>query len=161
MDESRFARLTKQQRTCLRYVSAQMTSKEIAPLLGIEPGSVDQHIKAAMKTLDVNDRRSAARLFVQHEQGPSQPLVYQSPEVAAGPLALETPQPAGGRQSSIRRETSTGTTGWRSSSDKVRPEDLNWISRLLWIVLVAVGMALAFGVLVSSIDALGKMTGRP
>jgi hypothetical protein len=31
----------------------------------------------------------------------------------------------------------------------------------MWIVLVAVGMALAFGVFVSSIDALGKITGRP
>ena len=52
MDAKRLARLTEQQRLCLRYVYAHMTSKEIAPLLGIEPNSVDQHIKAAMRVLD-------------------------------------------------------------------------------------------------------------
>jgi hypothetical protein len=44
-------------------VHAHLTSKEIAPLLGIEPGSVDQHIKAAMKVLGVTDRRTAARML--------------------------------------------------------------------------------------------------
>src|SRR3954469_24402280 len=92
MDRKSVERLTEQQRICLRHVYAHKTSKEIAPLLGIEPGSVDQHIKAAMKTLGVAERRTAARLLAEYEdlsaepaQAPPmavQPLVYQSPDIA-------------------------------------------------------------------------------
>src|SRR3954469_24054061 len=95
MDPKRIARLTEQQRACLRYVFAHLTSKEIAPLMNIEPGSVDQHIKAAMRVLDVPDRRTAARLLAEHEgpaagpaatpSSPVQPLVYQSPDIAPRP----------------------------------------------------------------------------
>src|ERR1044072_5653817 len=86
MDPKRIARLTEQQRACLRYVYAHLTSKEIAPLMGIEPGSVDQHIKAAMKTLGVGDRRTAARIFAEHDtETPIQPLVYQPPDIAPPP----------------------------------------------------------------------------
>ena len=63
MENERLDRLTEQQRACLRMVYRHMTSKEIAPLLGIEPGSVDQHIKAAMRVLGVGERRTAARLL--------------------------------------------------------------------------------------------------
>ena len=44
MDPKRIARLTEQQRACLRHVYAHLTSKEIAPIMGIEPGSVDQSV---------------------------------------------------------------------------------------------------------------------
>jgi hypothetical protein len=37
-----------------------MTSKEIAPLLGLSPHSVDAHIRIAMKVLGVDSRREAA-----------------------------------------------------------------------------------------------------
>ena len=61
MDADRLARLTDKQRACLRLVYAHMSSKEIAPHLGVEPGTVDQYIKAAMRILGVSDRRAAAR----------------------------------------------------------------------------------------------------
>src|SRR5215213_1035436 len=86
MDPKRIARLTEQQRACLRYVYAHLTSKEIAPIMGIEPGSVDQHIKAAMKTLDVPDRRTAARVLAEHEaQTGGPPLVYPSMDLGNVP----------------------------------------------------------------------------
>jgi DNA-binding CsgD family transcriptional regulator len=75
MDRDRLDRLTEQQRACLRMVYQHMTSKEIAPRLGIEPGSVDQHIKAAMRRLGVGERRAAARMLAEHEAaGHARPL---------------------------------------------------------------------------------------
>src|SRR5215213_7013564 len=86
MDPKRIARLTEQQRACLRYVYAHLTSKEIAPIMGIEPGSVDQHIKAAMKTLGVADRRTAARVLAEHEAQTGGPaLAYPSMDLGNVP----------------------------------------------------------------------------
>lgn len=169
MDSKRIARLTEQQRACLRHVYAHRTSKEIAPLLGIEPGSVDQHIKAAMKTLGVSDRRTAARLFAEQD---TQPLVYQPPDIAApldsstfGPPIESGWQPSGlsggamrESQASFRVATSGGAPMLPLPIGTTRPGDLNWLTRLAWIAAIAIGVALAFGALVSAIEALGRLT---
>jgi hypothetical protein len=39
-----------------------------------------------------------------------------------------------------------------------RPGDLGWLTRLAWIAVIAIGVALAFGALVSAIEALGRLT---
>ena len=77
MNAGRLNRLTDKQRECLRLVYAHMSSKEIAPLLGVEPGTVDQYVKAAMRVLGVSDRRAAAKMLAEHEDRSVQPLVYQ------------------------------------------------------------------------------------
>jgi hypothetical protein len=38
-----------------------------------------------------------------------------------------------------------------------RPGDLGWLTRLGWIVVIAIGIALAFGALVSGIEALVRL----
>jgi DNA-binding CsgD family transcriptional regulator len=173
MDSKRIARLTEQQRACLRLVYAHLTSKEIAPLLGIEPGSVDQHIKAAMKTLGVGDRRTAARILAEHEarQEP-QPLVYQSLDIAPPSDSFNFVPPiesgwqssglSGGamreQQASFRVATSGGAPTLPLPIGTTRPGDLNWLTRLAWIAVIAIGVALAFGALVSAIEALGRLT---
>ena len=81
MDGERIGRLTEQQRVCLRLVYSHLTSKEIAPRLGIAPNSVDQHIKAAMRTLGVSDRRAAAFILAQYE---SRPAEVEMRELQAG-----------------------------------------------------------------------------
>src|SRR3954466_5134224 len=104
MDHRNVARLTEQQRACLRFVYARTTSKEIAPRMGIEPGSVDQHIKAAMRVLGVSDRRTAARLLAEDDaRSGFQPLVYQPPDIAM-PLDSSTfgPPIESGRQQHYR-----------------------------------------------------------
>jgi len=173
MDSKRIARLTEQQRTCLRFVYLHMTSKEIAPLMGIEPGSVDQHIKAAMRVLGVGDRRSAARLLAEHEAALGvQPLVYQPPDIVPpldsstfGPPIESGWQPsgtAGGamreQQASFRVATSGGAPTLPFPIGTTRPGDLNWLARLAWIAAIAIGVALAFGALVSAIEALSRLT---
>jgi len=173
MDSKRIARLTEQQRACLRHVYAHLTSKEIAPRLGIEPGSVDQHIKAAMRTLGVSDRRSAARIFAEHEAAQGvQPLVYQPLDIAP-PLDPGTFGPpiesgwqssglSGGamreNQASFRVAAPGGAPTLPFPIGTTRPGDLNWLTRLAWIAAIAIGVALAFGALVSAIEALGRLT---
>jgi DNA-binding CsgD family transcriptional regulator len=173
MDSKRIARLTEQQRACLRLVYAHLTSKEIAPLMGIEPGSVDQHIKAAMKTLGVGDRRSAARIFAEHDtEPPVQPLVYQPPDIEPRPDSFTFVPPIesgwqssglpGGamreQQASFRVATPGGAPTLPFSVGTVRPGDLGWRARLMWIAVIAIGVAVAFGALVSAMEALGRLT---
>ncbi|HEX8194421.1 MAG TPA: helix-turn-helix transcriptional regulator [Allosphingosinicella sp.] len=173
MADKRFARLTDQQRTCLRLVSAGLTSKEIAPRLGIEPGSVDQHIKAAMRIMDVGDRRTAARLLADHEGRATQQLVYQPPEIAAGPWDGEMgPSTENRERQQQQRDTSSaslqeeqapfaisamGRTALPLPVWGAKPHHLSWVKRLGWIVAVAIGIALAFGALVSAIEALVRL----
>ena len=173
MDSNRISRLTEQQRACLRYVYAHLTSKEIAPLMGIEPGSVDQHIKAAMKTLGVGDRRTAARIFAEHESRDDvAPLAYQSPHPPSPmdsynfvPPIVSGWQPhesAGGsmreEQAFFRVATPVGSPTFQFPMGSSKPGDLNWATRLGWIAVIAIGVALAFGALVSAIEALGRLT---
>jgi DNA-binding CsgD family transcriptional regulator len=173
MNAERLDRLTDQQRTCLRFVYSHMTSKEIAPLLGIEPGSVDQHIKAAMRVLGVGDRRTAARLLADHERlSGRQPLVYQPPDIALpldsstfGPPIESGWQPSGlsgaamrEQQASFRVATSGGAPTLPLAIGNTRPGDLNWLTRLAWIAAIAIGVAVAFGALVSAIEALSRLT---
>jgi DNA-binding CsgD family transcriptional regulator len=172
MDDKRLARLTEQQRICLRLVSAGLTSKEIAPHLGIEPGSVDQHIKAAMRILGVGDRRTAARLLADHEGRTTQQLVYQPPEIAAGSWRGETGASTGNGERQQQREASgaslqeeqapfaisgMGRTALPLPVWGAKPHHLSGAKRLAWIVAAAIGIALAFGALVSAIEALVRL----
>jgi len=174
MDANRVARLTDQQRACLRFVASGMTSKEIAPLLRIEPGSVDQHIKAAMRILGVGDRRSAARLLVEHERKAPQKLVYQPLPVVppADPSILASSTDTGHQQagasgrflqeaqapfepisSAVNRGPALPLPVWGT-----KPHHLNWATRLGWIGAGVIGTALAFGGLASAVATLVRLS---
>jgi DNA-binding CsgD family transcriptional regulator len=172
MERNRLDRLTEQQRICLRHVYAHLTSKEIAPLLGIEPGSVDQHIKAAMRVLGVSDRRTAARLLVEHEGAePPQSLVYQPLDIATPSVSaefgasiesgFEHSRWSGGtlreEQASFRVFSPEGAPSFPLPIGNTKPGDLSWLSRLGWILAIAIGVALAFGALVSAVEALARL----
>jgi DNA-binding CsgD family transcriptional regulator len=171
MDSARIARLTEQQRICLRHVYAHLTSKEIAPLMGIEPNSVDQHIKAAMRVLDVPDRRSAARMLAEHEQRAEfRPLVYQSPDVAMAPDPVTfVPSNESGRHSgfagqAIRENQAAFVAAAPARIPSLpfpiggaRPNDVGWATRLVWIASIAIGIALAFGALVAGVETLTRL----
>lgn len=173
MDPKRIAKLTEQQRACLRHVYAHLTSKEIAPIMGIEPGSVDQHIKAAMKTLGVGDRRTAARILAEYEGLSDSPAVTYPPRNPQSPTdrydfvppivsGWQPHESAGGsmreEQAFFRVATPGGSPAFQFPIGSSKPGDLNWVSRLGWIAVIAIGVALAFGALVSAIEALGRLT---
>lgn len=181
MEREPLARLTEQQRTCLRLVYAHLTSKQIAPMLGIEPGSVDQHIKAAMRILGVADRRTAARMLAEHEARTGfQPLVYQPPDVEpepdpvtfGGPVESGLPVSNGAadeairvgqanfqeEQASFRIVAAAGAPTPPLSAGNPRPGDLSWSARLGVIAAIVIGVALAFGALVAGVEALSRLT---
>lgn len=60
--------LTPRQRECLRLVTKDRSTKEIARELGISPETVNNHLKAAMGTLRISSRFTAARAFREFEQ---------------------------------------------------------------------------------------------
>lgn len=141
MDSERLARLTEQQRICLRLVFAHMTSKEIAPHLGIEPGSVDQHIKAAMRVLGVGDRRTAARVLAEQEGAARASAGVAMHE---DPLSYDPSPPL--------REPILPLP-WEG----LRPTHVGWVKRLAWIIGIAIGIAFAFGALVAGAEALTRI----
>jgi DNA-binding CsgD family transcriptional regulator len=143
MDTERLDRLTEQQRACLRMVYRHMTSKEIAPRLGIEPGSVDQHIKAAMRVLGVGERRTAARLLAEHEgaAAPGEGLAVheEQAEFEAGAM---TPS----------RKFQPPLPIWGG-----KPSDLGPLRRLAWIFAIMLMIALSFGVFLAGLEALSRV----
>jgi DNA-binding CsgD family transcriptional regulator len=143
MDSERLARLTEQQRICLRLVFAHMTSKEIAPLLGIEPGSVDQHIKTAMRILGVGDRRAAAKMLAEYEGkngGPPGAVLRMREEqmaYKAGAPRMEPLMPL--------------------PLEGLRPTHVGWMKRLAWIAAIAIGCALSFAALIAAAEAFTRL----
>lgn len=145
MDRDRLDRLTEQQRACLRMVYRHMTSKEIAPRLGIEPGSVDQHIKAAMRTLGVGERRAAARMLAEHEA--------ERDPVAVKALAMHEDQAgfeAGPAFPPPKFQPPLPIWGGK-------PSDLGPLRRLAWIFAIMLAVALSFGVFLAGLEALSRV----
>lgn len=171
MDSDRIARLTEQQRLCLRLVFAHLTSREIALRLGIEPNVVDQQVKNAVRALGAADRRAAARMLADHESGEGQPLVYQSLDIAIAPdPAMFT---ASNAEERLEGRGIGGTEGpgkpAAGSAPPVQPPalpvpilrsgpgDVGWLKRLAWIIGIVVVIAIAFGVMVSGLESVTRI----
>lgn len=150
MDRDRLDRLTEQQRACLRMVYQHMTSKEIAPRLGIEPGSVDQHIKAAMRTLGVGERRAAARMLAEHEAAGT------GDRRADAALALAMHEEQADFEASHTRllpaKFQPPLPIWGG-----KPSDLGPLRRLAWIFAIMLMVALSFGVFLAGLEALSRV----
>jgi DNA-binding CsgD family transcriptional regulator len=74
------AKLTVRQKDCVRLVSDGYTSKQIAQFLSISPSTVDNHIRSALRVLDVETRAEAARALKRLET--SQRLTSQPQSIA-------------------------------------------------------------------------------
>nr|WP_296615348.1 helix-turn-helix transcriptional regulator [Sphingomonas sp.] len=96
MDQA-ILRLTERQKACLRLVGRGYTSKQIGRQLAISPATVDNHVRDALATLQVQSRAEAARLLVDWEAGlPRAPIAYDASAVEA-PAPHD--QPLGQRRS--------------------------------------------------------------
>lgn len=175
MDE-RVALLTEKQRECLRLVWRHRESKEIARALGISSHSVDGRIKTAMRTLGAQDRYEAARLLAQAEAGAEaarndQPLVYGSPDVPPVPRPepqedplnvderLAEPMILGEAQAVYRLMPAPEARGFGLPfpTQARRRNDLGVGARLIWVLAVAIGTAIAFGALAAGLEALSRL----
>jgi DNA-binding CsgD family transcriptional regulator len=142
-DKSGFKELTEGQIDCLILVSQQLTSKEIGPILGISPHTVDQRVRRAMRTLNVDRRADAARivsaefsrgLFNWPDDRPED-LVSSLPDRVESIAQLPLPIPT------KRRPTNELTVG----------------QRLLWIATIAMGAAFSMGVYLAGLESLARM----
>jgi len=171
MDEQRLNRLTDKQRDCLRLVYVHLSSKEIAPRLGVEPGTVDQYIKAAMRTLGVSERRHAAQMLAEHEARTCQPLVYQPLDIALAPdLATFRGSTEGLRSAqsdqSVREAAAIvrpfpppdqDAPKWSFPIGRGEPDRLGVAKRLGWIFALILLIVLGFGLFVSGLEALSRL----
>lgn len=175
MKPERLERLTDKQRECLRLVFMHRSSKEIARELGIGVDAVDQRIKTAMRSLDVESRTDAALMLAQHEGlGPYQRLVYQMPDIvlrAADPsFAARANEGARAADEpyamAVREEQATfQALQWRPARSLPFPlpfegEGRNGLGawqRVGWIVGIAIATAIGFGVFLSGLQSLARV----
>lgn len=172
MVDDRVARLSEGQRECLRMVYRHMETKEIARVLGISPDGVTQRIKAAMRILGVSRRRDAAMILAQFEgTEPYPPLVYPSRDIALEPdpatfgPSTGNERPSGFAGEAMREEQVAfeaaaphpGRPALPFPLGGARPNDVGWMRRLAWIAGITIGIALAFGALVSGVEALARL----
>jgi len=171
-------RLNDGQRDCLRLVLAHLNSKEIARELSISPHTVDQRLRTAMRILNAQSRFEAARTFAALDrENIYHPLIYQR-------SAIEPASKSGEQDPSSRRTGNEKTgvmddgvsadsggaiTALEQSEIRRRPlpvpryrgerNSLATVARLGWILAIAIGSAVSFGVLVAGLEALSRLKG--
>jgi DNA-binding CsgD family transcriptional regulator len=89
------ARLTENEKECLRRRLLPQTAKEMALELGVSPHAVEKRLKMARTKLGLSSSLQAARLLVQAE---SQSLVPQASDLAAAPEPVQRPSSTGDRR---------------------------------------------------------------
>lgn len=104
MEQERIDNLTQRQRDCLRLVAQGYTSKQIGRQLGISYSTVDNHLQAATRELEVSGRSEAARLLTRYEAPPgSRQELPRYPLPVAGTGVFEDTGPANERRGWRRR----------------------------------------------------------
>lgn len=169
MDSDRLGKLSEGQRRCLRLVLAHKSSKDIARELGISNHTVDQRLKAAMRTLGAGNRVEAAQIHAELERG-YQPLVYQTPDIEDcappgrfGPPAEELEASgAAVREAPAVYQVFPHAPAKRSLQFPLpvgegNPNDLTTLQRLGWIFGIVLLMALTFGIFVAGLEALSRL----
>jgi DNA-binding CsgD family transcriptional regulator len=137
----------------LRHVLAHRNSKEIGRIMGVSPHTVDARIKASIRALGVNSRQEAARIIAAAGiEAEYQPLIYQSPELAAASRSAQ-----GGLVSD-----ESGASGFfhlgAPFPTSERPYNMHGLrERILWPILIALGTIMAFAALYSVLLGLGAM----
>jgi DNA-binding CsgD family transcriptional regulator len=177
MERNRVAKLSEGQRACLRMVYRHMETKEIARILEISPDGVAQRIKTAMRILGVNRRRDAARILAEAEADgaapPYPPSVNPPWDIATAPEPATIAALFEGERQAYREPSGRGLREEQMAYEaailpppgarlpfplrEARPNDVGWAIRLAWIASIAIGIALAFGALVTGVEGLTKL----
>lgn len=143
------SKLTDRQRECLVLVAQGYETKEIARQIGLSPDTVDMHVKNALKRLGVSSRREAARLVA----GVPQPLVHPSAVISDPPGSEETAAPPTERAEAAS-PAGIGTP-WPVTRGQLNR--LSVAQRMIWIVLIALGLTMTAGTMVSALEGLSRM----
>lgn len=149
--------LTARERDCLRLVGRGMSSKEIALALGLSPLTVDGYLKEAVRTLGVSGRREAARVLASHEEV-SPPAALPAPQN----LGAETPDLAETVLSRVPLPPKRSEAEPRFRVPFLRQgkqiNDLDPLTRLMWIVGIALLMLIAVANFLNGLGALWRIT---
>jgi DNA-binding CsgD family transcriptional regulator len=163
MEDDSLARLTEAQRQVLRLWHVRKSAKEIGRELGITHWAVNERLRSARRLLRVGSSGEAARILASVEEGdPYKRLVYDPPAIAPGDPAVVISAPDDTHRSSrgcLEPAVSEGGEPDRAWFLPVRPRwplprfrgdrnDLSLSLRLLWIGLLAVGIAVTVAALV-------------
>ncbi|CAM3097120.1 hypothetical protein SPAN111604_03610 [Sphingomonas antarctica] len=167
MGDPDFDRLSDYQRDCLRRTFRHQTSKEIARDLGKSKYAIDQAIERAVRTLGVTSRIDAARALAAHESTSDRitgdpvhlaatPLPAATLPVAAdhvgGPVAEAAVDLRG--QPSVNRSTPFRLPLRRHGEDG---NDLSIGTRLVWLIILPLAMAIAFGMLANGLKLVSDV----
>ncbi len=169
MDSDRLAKLSEGQRRCLRLVLAHKSSKDIARELGISSHTVDQRLKSAMRLLAASSRVEAAQIHAGLEGG-YQPLVYQTPDIAAGTPLGRFGAPAEELEAigaTVREDRAVYQAFQQAPAKRSllsslpigegKPNDLTALQRLGWIFGILLLIALTFGIFIAGLEALSRL----
>lgn len=88
---SAFDGLSAKQKACLRLVADGLTSKEIAPLVGLTHESVNTYVKTATRLIGAPNRSVAARMLLDFERLPKLELPSDGVADTEGVSQLATP----------------------------------------------------------------------
>lgn len=163
-------RLTPAQLECLRLVAQHKSSKQIAIELGLSSHAIDARIKRILANLNVSTRYEAARVYLEAQPAPYQPLVCPSPDLAVGPKRREEEasieetskidQPVGQLRSSLIG-AHTDDNAWLVAPPfhtRNRPvNDLPWHTRLAWMIIILVAVIVAVTLLISVAEGLSRL----
>lgn len=122
------AKLNEGHRECLRLVLLSKNSKEIARELGISPHTVDQRLRQAIHILKAENRFDAAQIY-DKSLGDDKPDLPPEQDLVALPLPSHPGQ----------------------------KNKLTAKQRLMWVFLLMVGSALAFGGILAGLTALSQI----
>ena len=171
MESTRFDRLTKRHRECLRGVRELKGSKEIAEELGIEKSTVDSYLTEAVKVLGARNRRDAALQLDRHERdvdAPSSPradapdkIGGHSARLAAAtdplPVTALPGEQVAGRSAGDAEEPGKGRFARFRLPYRRKGQAGNELSvgdRLIWIQVITLGLAIGFGMLMTGLQIL-------
>ena len=162
-DQTRFDRLTRRHRECLRGVRELKGSKEIADDLGIEKSTVDSYLTEAVRILGARNRRDAALLLADHE-AETAPDKMGADSARLVPPALPLPSEAspderlvGLPDTAIERPSRFTSLRLPYRRKGQADNDLSVGDRLIWIQVIAVGTAVGFGMLATGLQVLTEL----
>lgn len=141
------ARLSPRHRDCLRLVYQRRTTKEIARELGIAPGTVASYCTEAVAILNADDRRHAAELFHALDTAP---LDDRGASLGVVPQAHPEPSPP-----PVARPAHP--LGPLAPANRDADNDASITARIAWIIALTVGLAIAFGSIVTSVRTISDV----
>lgn len=145
-----FDRLSDRERQCLQGVLRHLDPHQIGAEIGLSHHTVNNHLRNAREKLGATSSRQAAIRYGQHIAGQGENLAA---EVLPFRPAASIEQSDDGEpfehKRHVRAPLPVATRG--------RPwNDLSRGSRLLWPLLITIGLGLAAGALVSSASTLSE-----